>query len=104
MCRIVTLHACYYKQLETGIMRYLSLLCTLIMLQPDAVLAEKGQSIMFGDPDPLSTQPGTSTAGQEKTDLCKQLRREMDELKGKPQRRNAVVQRYRLECQPPSGP
>jgi len=80
------------------------MLCALIMLQPGGALAEKGQSIMFGDPDPVSTQRQTDTAGQEKTDLCKQLRRDMDELKGKPQRRNAIIQRYRLECQPPSGP
>jgi len=84
-------------------MRHLPLLCFLILL-PTGVLAEKGQSIMFGDPDPVMTQPGTNTTEQEKIDLCKQLRRDMDSLKGKPQRRNAVVQRYRLECQPPDGP
>jgi hypothetical protein len=84
-------------------MRYLSLLCILIVL-PTGVLAEKGQSIMFGDPDPVTTQPAVKSTGQEKTDLCKQLRHDMDTLKGKPQRRNAVVQRYRLECQPPTGP
>jgi hypothetical protein len=84
-------------------MRHLPLLCTLILL-PSGALAEKGQSIMFGDPDPVTTQRGTNTAEQEKTDLCQQLHRDMDALKGKPQQRNAVIQRYRLECQPPSGP
>jgi len=84
-------------------MQHLPLLCLLILL-PTGVLAEKGQSIMFGDPDPVTTQPGINTTEQEKKDLCKQLRRDMDALKGKPQRRNAVVQRYRLECQPPTGP
>jgi hypothetical protein len=84
-------------------MRYLTLLCTLIVL-PTGVLAEKGQSIMFGDPDPVTTQPGTNKAEQGKTELCKQLRRDMDALKGKPLQRNAVIQRYRLECEPPSGP
>lgn len=84
-------------------MRYLPLLCTLMLLPPGAVPAEKGQSIMFGDPDPVSIQQGTNTAEQEKTELCKQLHRDMDALKGKPQQRNAVVQRYRLECQPPGG-
>jgi len=59
---------------------------------------------MLGDPDPVSTRRQTDTAGQEMTDLCIQLRTDMDELKGKPQRRNAVIQRYRLECRPPSGP
>jgi hypothetical protein len=84
-------------------MRHLALLCTLIVL-PAGVLAEKGQSIMFGDPDPVTTQPGTNKAEQGKTDLCKQLRRDMDALKGKPLQRNAVIQRYRLECEPPGGP
>ena len=83
-------------------MRYLPLLCILAVL-PSGVLAEKGHSIMFGDPDPVTTQPGTNNTGQEKTDLCKQLRRDMDTLKGKPQQRNTVIQRYRLECQPPDG-
>ena len=84
-------------------MRHLPLLVILALLTPGA-LAEKGQSIMFGDPDPVSKQRGTVTAAEEKTDLCKQLRRDMDSLKGKPQRRNAVIQRYRLECQPQGGP
>ena len=73
------------------------------MLAPGAH-AEKGQSIMFGDPDPVLAQPAVKSTEQEKTDLCKQLRRDMDALKGKPQRRNAVIQRYRLECQPAGGP
>lgn len=80
-------------------MRYLPLLCTLMILPPGAQ-AGKGQSIMFGDPDPVTMQPRTGTAGQEKTDLCKQLRRDMEALKGRPQQRNAVIQRYRIECQP----
>lgn len=101
--RIVTLHKYFDKQPETGNMRHMPLLFILIILPPGAH-AEKGQSVMFGDPDPVSSQPGRDTAEQEKTDLCKELRREMDALKGKPQRRNAVVQRYRLECQPQLGP
>ena len=60
--------------------------------------AEKGQSIMFGDTDPVYMESGKDTAADEHADLCKQLRRKMDELKGRPQQRNAVVQRYRLEC------
>lgn len=60
--------------------------------------AEKGQSIMFGDQDPIYTEktPDREAAGM--AEHCKQLRRQMDDLKGKPQRRNAVAQRYRLEC------
>jgi hypothetical protein len=36
---------------------------------------------------------------KEKADYCSELRKQMDALKGKPQQRNAVVQRYQLECQ-----
>ena len=60
--------------------------------------AEKGQSIMFGDPDPIYTEKTRDTSATEMAEHCKQLRRQMEELKGKPQRRNAVAQRYRLEC------
>ena len=61
--------------------------------------AEKGPSIMFGDQDPIYTEKTRDTRATEQAEHCKQLRRQMDELKGKPQRRNAVVQRYRLECE-----
>lgn len=47
---------------------------------PTGTQADKGQSIMFGDPDPVSIQPRTDTVVQEQTNLCQQLRREMDEL------------------------
>ena len=61
-------------------------------------LAEKGQSIMFGDQDPIYTGKTRDSSVTDMAEHCKQLRRQMDELKGKPQRRNAVAQRYRLEC------
>ena len=63
--------------------------------------AEKGQSIMFGDQDPVYTEKTRAPPATEQAEHCRQLRRQMDELKGKPQRRNAVVQRYRLECVQP---
>ena len=63
--------------------------------------AEKGQSIMFGDQDPIYTEKTRDSSTTEQAEHCKQLRRQMDELKGKPQRRNAVSQRYRLECVQP---
>ena len=61
--------------------------------------AEKGPSIMFGDQEPIYTEKTRDIRATEQAEHCKQLRRQMDELKGKPQRRNAVVQRYRLECE-----
>lgn len=66
---------------------------------PLSSLAEKGQSIMFGDPEPLYGEPAKKDPAKEKTDYCNELRRQMDELKGKPQQRNMVIQRYELECQ-----
>lgn len=69
---------------------------------PFSAYAEKGQSIMFGDPDPIYQEKTRDTAAEEHSEHCKQLRRQMVELKGKPQRHHAVVERYKLECQPPT--
>ena len=63
--------------------------------------AEQGRSIMFEDNAPVFTDQTRDTSSVDLAEHCKQLRRQMDELKGKPQRRNAVVQRYRLECVQP---
>jgi len=70
-------------------------LCTL----PLSSLAEKGQSIMFGDQDPVYAEPEKTDPAKEKADYCNDLRRQIDELKGRPQKRNMVIQRYDLECQ-----
>jgi len=73
----------------------LLVLCTL----PLSSLAEKGQSIMFGDQDPVYAEPVKADPAREKADYCNDLRRQMDELKGRPQKRNMVIQRYQLDCQ-----
>ena len=78
------------------------LLLLMICILPLSAYAEKGQSIMFGDPDPIYQERTRDTAAEEHSEHCKQLHRQMEELKGKPQRRHAVVERYRLECQPPA--
>ena len=70
-------------------------LCTL----PLSSLAEKGQSIMFGDQDPVYTESVKTDPAKEKADYCSDLRKQMDELKGRPQKRNMVIQRYQLDCQ-----
>lgn len=82
-------------------MKQLLLLLSICTLTPGAY-AEKGQSIMFGDPDPIYQKKNRDTAAEEHSKHCKQLRRQMEELKGKPQRRHAVVERYKLECHPPA--
>lgn len=78
-----------------------ALLVLPLLVLPFASHAETGQSIMFGDKDPVYTEKTRDQSAADMAEHCKQLRRQMDELKGKPQRRNAVVQRYRLECAQP---
>lgn len=79
-------------------MRHLILILALSTL-PLGSLAEKGQSIMFGDPDPIYGEPVKNDTAKDKADFCNELRKQMDELKGRPQQRNMVIQRYELECQ-----
>lgn len=64
----------------------------------------QGQSIMFGqqqggDYSHLITAP----AGQSTSlgDKCQAMAREIDQLKGKPQRRSTLMERYQAECQRP---
>ncbi len=44
------------------------------------------------------SQPGEDSFARKNADFCSNLRKEMDSLKGKPLRRNAVAQRYDVEC------
>jgi len=48
-------------------------------------LLDKGHSTLFDDPNPVTTKPETGTETemtlQDKTDFCKQPRRDMDALK-----------------------
>ena len=62
------------------------------------VQAEKGQSIMFGDPDPIYTEKTPDTRADDRAEHCKKLKQQMDNLKGRPLRRNPVVKRYQIEC------
>lgn len=64
-----------------------------------SALAEKGESIMFGDPSP-SLAPAEGDSGTK----CENLLKEIDALKGKPQRRMAAQQRYDAECSREPGP
>ena len=67
-----------------------------------AVSAEqKGQSVLFqeqksGD-DHLTTLPESQP--QSLGDKCMEMSRQIDALKGKPQRRNALMEQFRAECQ-----
>ena len=78
-------------------MKYLVFLLTALCLS-FTVQAEKGQSIMFGDPDPIYTETTPDTRADDNAEHCKKLKKQMDDLKGKPLRRNPVVKRYQIEC------
>lgn len=60
----------------------------------------RGQSIMFGDKpgneyEHLTTQPREKSVGER----CVEMARQVERLKGKPQRRSAMAARYREECE-----
>ena len=62
----------------------------------------KGQSIMFenqqgSDYKHLTTMPKGSQ--QSLGDRCMEMSREIESLKGKPQRRSSMMERYRQECE-----
>lgn len=67
---------------------------------PFACNAGNVESIMPGESDPYYAGKARDTTADDQAAHCKQLRQRMDELKGRPQSRNAVIRRYKLECQP----
>lgn len=50
------------------------------------------------DPDPAVIKSNGNAFARENADLCQNLRKEMDNLKGRPLQRNASAQRYDIEC------
>jgi len=50
------------------------------------------------DPDPAVVKSNSDAFARNNADLCQNLRKEMDSLKGRPLQRNAVAQRYDMEC------
>jgi hypothetical protein len=89
--------------MKTGVVRMIGILLWSTCI---AVQAQKGESVMFGDDMP-SLKPGAAEAGG---DRCEALWREIQTLKGKPQRHMAAMEIYEAECQrapvrePPSTP
>jgi len=64
--------------------------------------ASQGQSIMFQDRDQnrdyLTTLPANQKKGT-RGDRCIEMAQEIKRLKGKPQRRSTMMDRYRQECE-----
>lgn len=74
----------------------------LALMLPMSVLAEeKSQSIMFETQadgrNELTSIP--KTEGISKGEKCQQMSREIDQLKGKPQRRHVLMEQYKAECE-----
>ncbi|MET0066901.1 MAG: hypothetical protein ABW076_11215 [Candidatus Thiodiazotropha sp.] len=75
-----------------------TLIATLLCLNSGFVEAEeKGQSVMFAPKQPEVDLTPADT-GHSTGDRCEALLQEAESLKGKPQRKHTVLERYRLEC------
>ena len=48
--------------------------------------------------NPAVVESSNAASARKNSDLCQDLHKEMESLKGRPLRRNAVAQRYDLEC------
>ncbi|MES9948464.1 MAG: hypothetical protein ACH255_09340 [Candidatus Thiodiazotropha sp.] len=77
-------------------MKYLSLVLILAFAALDNALAEKGQSIMFQPKQHPFMEPPKEA--DDEAAQCTQLAKRIEALKGKPQRRHAALERYRLMC------
>jgi hypothetical protein len=77
-------------------LKYLSLSLLLWLLVLNSAIAERSESIMFqSNPSPFMATPRENDDEAEK---CTHLIKQIEALKGKPQRRKAALERYRLMC------
>ena len=67
-----------------------------LLLSAADLFAEKGESVMFEPTQHPFTEAPPDTDDQ--AEKCQQLLRQIEELKGKPQRRHAAMERHKLEC------
>ncbi|MCU7922911.1 MAG: hypothetical protein KZQ88_09450 [Candidatus Thiodiazotropha sp. (ex Dulcina madagascariensis)] len=74
----------------------ITLVLFMAFLPVSGAFAEKGESVMFEPKQhPFTHLPReTKEPGEE----CRQLAKRIASLKGKPQRRHAALERYRLTC------
>ena len=73
-------------------------LCLSLLALP--VLAEKAPSVMFEPPAETVTGTPPLEAPSE-GDRCEEMMQKIEQLKGKPQRKSSMMERYQLECAPP---
>ena len=73
-------------------------LCLCLLAHP--ALAEKAPSVMFQPPEEtISGTPPLETGSE--GDRCEELLQKIERLKGKPQRKHSMLERYELECAKP---
>ena len=73
-----------------------------VLLSGFAVLAvadDRGNSIMFSDKTNFNTQITKAPEEQSKGDYCMEMSRQIEKLKGSPQKRHALLKRYQAECE-----
>lgn len=74
----------------------LVILLLMALLPFNYAIAEKGESIMFQPTaHPFTNAP---QAVDNQAEKCQQMAKRIEKLKGKPQRRHAALERYRLAC------
>ena len=82
--------------------RLVNLCLSLLALLSIACASQADDSEMIpqlpADPNLVVTKSGSDAFARKNADLCQNLRKEMDSLKGRPLRRNAVARRYDMEC------
>jgi hypothetical protein len=75
----------------------LLLFCLVGMAISSNAVAQRGESIMFQTQEhPITKAPPQSN--QDKAGECARLVKQIEALKGKPQRRHAAMERHRLMC------
>jgi hypothetical protein len=80
-------------------MKNLFLLLSFCVLPAGIVVAEDQPATPAEIDDRFYEKKPVISVTEEQSARCKQLRHRIAELKGKPQRRHAAVERYRNECQ-----
>ncbi|MES9942744.1 MAG: hypothetical protein ABW104_20465 [Candidatus Thiodiazotropha sp. 6PLUC2] len=75
---------------------WLVLLSLLLLFATFAVMAERGESVMFKPTEHPFVEPPPKQPSQ--AEECEQLLKEIEALKGKPQRRHAAIERHKQAC------
>ena len=76
-----------------------NLTLSLLLILPFAAYAQTNQSIMFSNPDSVTNKKPQLSESDKQNSHCENLRKKKHQLKGKPQRRWAISERIKNECE-----